>query len=295
MGGCRTWAIFRTIHDICIFSILLVLSLAGCGNRLNGRCITDQECPGAACFDGACVTRDPGPVITTKGTCDGGTILCVLPSKGICWQGLQTCEGEQPGNCIPLTSSLDVSACGPLCEPCGLSGDRCDQGSCRCGTGASCPSSKQCINGGCIPPSPIIVNGDFSQGFFGWVIWDLRVVAGTNAAQLNPGEGLARLVQDVGQVSPNRIYEISFQVATQGISLGSGFFQLLALDPTSADVNRIVGLGGFTPSSTQDWTTYTFKADTQNGSALRLYIGNWGGFSGGRAFITNVKIADVTK
>jgi hypothetical protein len=145
------------------------------------------------------------------------------------------------------------------------------------------------------PPPPTIVNGDFSSGMTGWIIWDSRVVhaTGFNAAQLNPGAGNARLVQDIGQVSLNRTYEISFQVRTDGISLNGGFFQVLALDPTHGDTNRLIGPGGFVPSSVT-WTTYTFRAYTDNGAALRIYIGNWNGFLGNPVFITNVTMTDVT-
>jgi hypothetical protein len=147
------------------------------------------------------------------------------------------------------------------------------------------------------PAAPSITNGNFASGLTGWYNWDNRVVADVNAARLNPGDAtnpLARLVQDVANVSTNRTYQISFQVKTQGITLGSGYFLFLALDPTHADVNRVNGPSVFYPASTQDWTTYTFTANTQDGSALRIYIGNWDGFTGGSAYVTNVTITDVT-
>jgi hypothetical protein len=127
---------------------LFFFALTGCGIRPGILCSSDGECAGGVCINGLCVAKDAGAPVAES--CDAGSAPCVAAFDGGCWQGSRVCDNGVLQGCVPLSPSADLSSCGPACEPCGSSGDRCERGLCKCGTNPSCSPGQRCSGSLCI-------------------------------------------------------------------------------------------------------------------------------------------------
>jgi hypothetical protein len=147
-ANCKSTALCQ---NKAIFILFMLAALSGCGVRPGIFCSSDVDCAGGVCIEGLCTTKDAGGDPTpSERTCDGGSSPCLVPVSGSCWQGSRSCESGVLRDCVPLTASADINSCGPLCEACGLTGDRCEQGvSCKCGAGLSCARGQRCVGGTC--------------------------------------------------------------------------------------------------------------------------------------------------
>src|SRR5690606_26168400 len=98
---------------------------------------------------GACgvsCLNQPG---VAAGTCEQGA--CIIDA---CLPGFGDCDGDASNGCeVALNQPSACGACGVSCG----TGERCDEGICRCGmvsnaAGQACPSGDVCCNGACVAP-----------------------------------------------------------------------------------------------------------------------------------------------
>lgn len=72
---------------------------------------------------------------------EGARVDCFVPNVSVCLQGTRTCSGGAWGDCVTSAGSMDFSACGSACAPCGPGANNCLDGQCACGTAAPCSSA----------------------------------------------------------------------------------------------------------------------------------------------------------
>ncbi|MBZ5637609.1 MAG: hypothetical protein LAO51_02510 [Acidobacteriia bacterium] len=146
----------------------------GAGQRCsNGTCVCDSvSCPNGCCSGSVCTT----PSVSACGTGGGACVTCDAITANSCVNGVCQCgsgpacsAGQQcvNGACVcnatscasgccsgtTCTAPPNPSACGiggAACFDCGLTGDACLGGVCRCDGGSACGSGQRCFNGTCI-------------------------------------------------------------------------------------------------------------------------------------------------
>jgi len=137
--------------------IIAALALAtACEWRLGLTCQTDLECGSVGqCIEGLCFASElpdgGGGRPDENGACDAGEAGACSGTVGeMCLRGNRVCDAGTWGGCVLLGASNDSEFCGPSCAPCGARADRCDQGACKCGSGARCEVGQRCIGGACV-------------------------------------------------------------------------------------------------------------------------------------------------
>jgi hypothetical protein len=173
----------RVTSHHCAFSLLAgaLAAFGGCSLDLTGApCADDADCPigqrcggdghcglsvtvpdGSSAADASLGGLDAGPGVDAgidsgilqagpdAGKPDGGGSDASYADAGVC--NSSTC----PNGCCSNGGSCEspsASACGiagAACTNCGLSGDGCVSGQCRCGADAACPSGEHCVSAEC--------------------------------------------------------------------------------------------------------------------------------------------------
>ncbi|HJL20128.1 MAG TPA: hypothetical protein RMH99_30965 [Sandaracinaceae bacterium LLY-WYZ-13_1] len=100
---------------------------------------TDAQMPGTDGGGGGC------PMTCPSGTvCRGTVCVAACSPDGACEGGRTCCEDA----CVNTDNS--VTDCGECNNDCGLTGNVCAMGMCRCGAGDPCAPPQICCGGGCV-------------------------------------------------------------------------------------------------------------------------------------------------
>ncbi|MEM6956596.1 MAG: hypothetical protein AAF645_12960 [Myxococcota bacterium] len=119
--------------DACEPGTMQLEPCGNCGMREN-RCLTSCELEAGECMaEGVCA---PGALMTTSDGCAAGQERTLRCTDG--------CAFEEVDGCVGPTE------CSPACD----AGERCDAGTCRCGSGPACTGRDMCIEGRCEAPRP---------------------------------------------------------------------------------------------------------------------------------------------
>jgi hypothetical protein len=137
-------------------AIAVEIAAASCDERAGITCRIDSQCgPAGVCIEGLCFLSEladagrDSPSASTR--CDAGeTGACTASVGEICLHGNRACDGGTWDRCMPVSASTDVERCGSSCGPCGLQGDRCEQGICRCANSPRCDAGQRCAGAECV-------------------------------------------------------------------------------------------------------------------------------------------------
>jgi hypothetical protein len=147
--------LFKYCRSVAAGTIAALALAPACDWRMGVACRTDSQCGSAGlCIEGLCFAGElpgvGGGRPDEAGACDAGeSNACSGPVGGMCLRGNRVCDAGTWGGCVLSGASNDSETCGPSCAPCGVRADRCDQGTCKCGTAARCEVGQRCVGGAC--------------------------------------------------------------------------------------------------------------------------------------------------